>query len=302
MIEIKNISKSFDEAKVLDDITCEVKRGTIFGIVGSNGAGKSTLLRVISGVYDPEEGSIAYNGTKLNNKLINTPDILFLSDEIHYEPSETINNLSKRYKLFYSNFSDEKLNVLLEMFNLKRKTRIEKLSKGMKKQAVLSVALACQPEFLFLDETLDGLDPIMRINAKKMIFDEILERQMTVVIASHSLKELEDMCDNLAMLHEGKIVVQGNVDSLKGQLIKIRCAFEGSVAKEDFKDMEIYSIESNGKLYTIVASGDEEKIKAKISGMNPMYIEVLPVSVEETFVIRLQLAGYGSHMDWRSEK
>ncbi len=302
MIQIKNVSKSFDGVKVLNDISCEMNEGTIFGIVGSNGAGKSTLLRTMAGVYDVEQGSISYDGTELKNKINYTPDILFLSDEIHYEPSETIGNLANRYKLFYNNFSDEKLNKLLEIFGLNKRTRIEKLSKGMKKQTVLSVALACRAKFLFLDETLDGLDPIMRINAKKMIYDEIADRQMTAVVTSHSLKELEDMCDNLAMLHEGGIVVQGNVDNLKGEMIKVRCAFESNISKEDFDGIEIYEFANSGKLYTIVTAGEEDVIKEKIAGMNPKYIELLPVSVEETFVIRLGIAGYGSQIDWRVEK
>ena len=301
MIDIKNLSKSFEGVKVVNQISCSIGDGTVFGIVGSNGAGKSTLLRTMSGVYDAEEGSIIYDGTELNNKLENAPSILFLSDEMYYEPNDSINALAKRYKLFYKNFDDEKFARILDVFSLNKKTRIEKLSKGMKKQAVLSVALSCGAKYLFLDETLDGLDPIMRINAKKLIYEEISDKKVTVVITSHSLKELEDMCDSLAMLHEGKIVVKGDVDGLKGELVKVRCAFSQKVSQSDFKGIDILDFASSGKLCTIIVKGKDGEIEKKISGMKPIYLEVLPVSIEETFVVSLKIKGYGSHMDWRDE-
>jgi len=293
MIEIMDVSKSFDGNKVLDNISCQIDDGTILGIVGSNGAGKSTLLRIMCGVYDIKQGSVIYEGVNLDNKLNYAPDILFLSDDMYYESGETIHSMAKRYRLFYKNFSNKKYDKLLSLFNLDKKKRIGKLSKGMKKQAFLSIALACDAKYLLLDETLDGLDPLMRINAKKLIFEETIKRQMVTVITSHSLKELEDMCDSLSMLHKGKVILRGYVDDFKSQFVKVRCAFEGQVVEEGFEDIDIESFECSGRIYTIIAKGDVEKIKDEVSKLNPILIEVIPITIEEIFVIKLKKTGYG---------
>jgi len=302
MIEIKDVSKSFDGNKVLDNISCQIDDGTILGIVGSNGAGKSTLLRIMCGVYDIKEGKIKYDGKNLENKLNYAPDILFLSDDMYYESGETIHSMAKRYRLYYKNFSNKKYEKLLSLFNLDKKKRIGKLSKGMKKQALLSIALACDAKYLLLDETLDGLDPLMRINAKKLIFEETVKRNMITVIASHSLKELEDMCDSLSMLHKGKIILHGNVDDFKSQFVKIRCAFDGQVVEEDFEDIDIQSFECSGRIYTIIAKGDAEKIKDEVDKLSPILLEVLPITVEEIFIIRLKRLGYGNQLEWGIEE
>ena len=299
MIEIKNISKSFDEKKVLEDISLKIADGSIFGIVGSNGAGKSTLLRMMSGVYDVKDGSVLYGGVELGNKIKNTPNILFLSDDMYYETSDTIESMGKRYRTFYKEFECEKFEKLLNVFGLEKKTRMEKLSKGMKNQALLSAALASNAKYLLLDETLDGLDPLMRINAKKIIFDETIKREMVTVITSHSLKELEDMCDNLSMLHEGKIILQGNIDEFKANIVKIRCAFDEEITKDDFEELDIESFEKSGKIYTIIANGDKEIIMEKINKLKPILVEVFPVTIEEIFVIKLKQLGYGDKLEWR---
>jgi len=298
MIEVRNISKSFDDNIALDNISCDIADGSIFGIVGSNGAGKSTFLRILSGVYDINQGSILYDGEKLNNKMNNVPDILFLSDDMFFEPADTINSLAKRYKAIYEKFDYEKFEDLLKAYGLRKSEKMAKMSKGMRKQAFLSIALASNAKYLMLDETLDGLDPIMRINTKKLIFDEMSLRDMITVITSHSLKELEDMCDTLSMLHEGKIVIQGSIDDFKSSVVKIRCAFNNIVTKEAFKDIDIENLHISGKICTVIIKGSEEDAKTVLNKMNPLLVEILPVTVEELFVIKLNQMGYGSNMEW----
>lgn len=293
MIEIKNISMSFDDKKVLDDISCNISDGTIFGVVGSNGAGKSTLFRMMSGVYDKKSGEILYDGVDLGNKLNVAPEILFLSDEAYFESPDTIDMVAKRYKAYYKNFDNKKYLRMLKAYRLEKAMRMIKLSKGMKKQAFLSIALACNAKYLFLDETLDGLDPLMRINTKKVIFDEALNRSMITIIASHSLKELEDICDSLAILHDGKMIVQGAIDDIKIGLTKVRCAFNEEMTEDDFANLDILHFDRSGKIYTIVADDDESIVKKEIDKFNPILVEVLPITIEEVFVIRLQQLGYG---------
>lgn len=294
MIEIKNISKLFDGNKVVNDITCSIKQGSIFGIVGSNGAGKSTLLRMMTGVYDVNQGEILYDGKDLGNKLVNTEDILFLSGELHVEYAETMDMLAKRFKAHYKKFDDEKYQKLLEVYDLPKNKRISRFSKGMIKQAFLSVALACNVKYLMLDEVLDGLDPLMRINTKKILFDEAYSNKSTIIITSHSLKELEDVCDAVAMLHKGEMLVQGGIDDIKSDIVKVRCALEKEITKDDIKELDVQKFEQSGKLYTIVVRTDEANAKKVLDKFKPILLEILPITIEEVFVIKLQQTGYGN--------
>lgn len=294
MIEIKNISKSFDDIKVLDDISCIIKDGAVFGIVGSNGAGKSTLLRMISGVYDIHSGTIAFDGTILEDRIDSIPSLLFLSDEVYFESADTIDIVTKRYKNIYKDFNEEKYKKLLGIFELNITQRMMKLSKGMKKQVFLSIALSSNVKYLLLDETLDGLDPLMRINIKKLIFDETMKNNMTTIVTSHSLKELEDICDGLAMIHNGKIVIQGDLDEIKRDLVKVRCAFNGEISENTFKSLNLVSYEKSGKIVTIVAKGDAREVEKEVNKLNPILVEILPITVEEVFISKLRQLGYGN--------
>lgn len=302
MIEIKNVSKSFDDNRVIKNLSCSIKEGSVFGIVGSNGAGKSTLLRMISGVYDVNEGEVLYNGVDLGNKIESTEDILFLSSELHTEYAETAQKIANRYKAHYKKFDNKKYEKLLEVYGLPKNKRVSKFSKGMIKQVFLSVALACNVKYLFLDEVLDGLDPLMRINTKKIIFDEAFGNKMTIAITSHSLKELEDMCDAMIMLHKGEVVLKDSVENIKSSLTKIRCAFEHDISAEDIKELHIERFEQSGKLYSIVVKDSEEAAKATLEKYNPILLEVLPLTVEEVFVIKLQQMGYGNNVFMEDNK
>ena len=294
MIEIKNVSKSFGDVQVLDNITCTIKSGAVFGIVGSNGAGKSTLLRLISGVYDILSGSISFDGVKREDKVESIPNLLFLSDEVYFESADTIDIVTKRYKNIYTDFDNEKFKKLLTVFKMKKTDRMMKLSKGMKKQVFLSIALSCGIKYLLLDETLDGLDPLMRINIKKLIFDETARNNMTTIVTSHSLKELEDICDGLAMIHDGEIVIQGDLEDIKNNLVKIRCAFNGEVSEETFKEFDMIGYEKSGKIITIIVRGDEAEQMERVNKLKPILVETLPITVEEVFISRLRRLGYGS--------
>jgi len=294
MIEIKNVSKSFDKSEIVKNITCSIKEGSIFGIVGSNGAGKSTLLRMMTGVYDVNQGEIWYDGVELGNKLTNTQDILFLSGELHVEYAETMEMLAKRYKAHYREFDEEKYQKLLEVYDLPKNKRIAHFSKGMLKQAFLSVALACNVKYLVLDEVLDGLDPLMRINTKKILFDEAYTKKATIIITSHSLKELEDVCDSIAMMHKGEVLVQGSVDDIKSDLVKVRCALETQITQKDIEELNVQKFEQSGKLYTIVAKTSKENAKTVLDKFNPILLEMLPITIEEVFVMKLQQMGYGT--------
>lgn len=294
MIEIKNVSKFFDDNKVVNDITFTIKQGSIFGIVGSNGAGKSTLLRMMTGVYDVNHGEILYDGHDLGNKIANTENILFLSGELHVEYAETVEMLAKRFKSHYVKFDDEKYEKLLEVYDLPKNKRMSRFSKGMIKQAFLSAALACNVKYLMLDEVLDGLDPLMRINTKKILFDEVYSNKTTIIITSHSLKELEDVCDSIAMLHKGEILVQGGIDDIKSDIVKVRCALEKEITEGDIEELNVQKFEKSGKLYTIAARTNEEHAKKVLEKFNPILLEILPITIEEVFVIKLQQMGYGN--------
>lgn len=248
----------------------------------------------MTGVYDVSQGEILYGGVTLGNKIENTEDILFLSSELHVEYAETMDMLAKRFKAHYKNFDHQKYKKLLEVYDLPKNKRISRFSKGMIKQAFLCAALACNVKYLMMDEILDGLDPLMRINTKKMLFDEAYSNKTTIIISSHSLKELEDVCDSIAMLHKGEILVQGGIDDITANLIKVRCAFENEITEDKLKELDIQKFEKSGRLYTIVAKTSEENAKKVIGKFNPILLEMLPLTLEEVFVIKLQQMGYGN--------
>ncbi len=242
MIQIKELTKKIDGNLILDKINLEIKKGSAFGLLGSNGAGKSTLLRLLSGVYRQDSGEIMVD----EGKVYDNPDvkkkIFFISDETIQFTGYTLFELKEHYKCFYKNFSEEVFDNLVKVVGLPLKKKLSTFSKGMKRQAIVIVGLACRTEYLLLDEAFDGLDPTMRLIVKNIIFDAILDRQLTIIISSHNLREISEICDTAAMLHNGKIVFCHETDNIEG-INKIQAVFKKDVTKEDFPELNIIHFE-----------------------------------------------------------
>ena len=256
MIELTGVTKTFDDFTALDNIDLKIEKGTAFGLLGSNGAGKSTILRLLTSIYSADSGSIKIDGEEVFDNVSIKERIFFINDETVQYSGMTLTELKNYYKGFYPNFSEEDFEKLNSIIKLPTDKKIDKFSKGMKRQAIVITALACRTDYLLLDEAFDGLDPTMRIIVKRMLVDAMIDRQLTTVISSHNLKEINEVCDTAALLHQGKIVFCRDLDSLKGNIHKIQAAFPKTYGKDDFMDMEILHFEKNQSIYYIIVKGD----------------------------------------------
>lgn len=303
MIELKNTVKKFDTFTALDNVDLKIEKGTAFGLLGSNGAGKSTILRLISGIYSPESGEVLIDGKKVYDNVEAKQKVFFINDETVQFGGFTLKKLKDYYKNFYPSFSEDIFENLRKKTGLPLDKKINTFSKGMKRQAIVIIGLACCTDYLLLDEAFDGLDPTMRIIVKKMLVDAMLDRQLTTIISSHNLKEINEICDTAALLHNGKIIFARDIDDVKGSIHKIQVVFpkndDGTVAsytKEDFVQdgIEIFHYEQSQSICFIIAKGDVDMIKASLSVKKPMLIEVIPLTLEEIFVYELEVLGYDS--------
>ncbi len=292
MIKVDNISKSFGGTLALDRVSCTVSEGSIYGMIGSNGAGKSTFLRVLSGVYRPDSGSVTVDGEALWNNPSAKGKIMFVPDELFFLPGANMKRMESLYASLFPRFDKKRFSELTEAFRLDPKAQINSFSKGMKRQAATALALAARPDYLFFDETFDGLDPIMRHFVKRLIGEDVLDRGTTAVITSHSLRELEDTCDQLAMLHRGGLVLESDIQDLKTDKFKIQVAYREEIGREAFADIDVKHFSRQGSVINMIVSGDREKTVEKLKRLDPVLLEVLPMTLEEVFVYELESLGY----------
>ena len=297
MMQLKNTVKQFEDFTALDSVNLEIPKGTAFGLLGSNGAGKSTILRLFSGIYRAESGEVLIDGEPVYDNVNAKQKVFFINDETVQFGGYTLRQLKDFYKQFYPDFSEEIFERLEKVIQLPMNKKISTFSKGMKRQAIVIIGIACCTPYLLLDEAFDGLDPTMRIIVKKMLFDAMCEREMTVVISSHNLKEINEMCDTAALLHHGKIVFNRELDSLKGEVHKIQTAFrqkERIFTREDFPNLEILHFEKTQSIYHIIAKGSEEQIHQALAPFEPVIADLIPLSLEEIFIYELEVLGYDS--------
>ena len=300
MMTLKDTVKRFDDFTALDGVDLEIPKGTAFGLLGSNGAGKSTILRLFSGIYAPESGQVLIDGEPVYDNVSAKQKLFFINDETVQFSSFNLTELKNFYKQFYPNFSEEIFERLEKAIQLPRKKKLSAFSKGMKRQAIVIIGIACCTPYLLLDEAFDGLDPTMRIIVKRMLVDAMCERELTVVISSHNLKEINEMCDTAALLHQGKIVFNRQLDSLKGTVHKIQVAFadtQREFTKEDFKEIpEILHFARTQSIYHIIAKGEEADIRAALEPFHPVVADMIPLTLEEIFIYELEVLGYDSQV------
>ena len=303
MIELKKTVKKFDSYTALDGVDLKIEKGTAFGLLGSNGAGKSTILRLLSGIYRPEEGEVLVDGESVYDNVDAKSKVFFINDETVQFQSFTLKKLKDFYKGYYPNFSDEVFETLRSKIKLPLDKKLSTFSKGMKRQAIVIIGLACRTDYLLLDEAFDGLDPTMRIIVKKMLVDAMLDRQLTTIISSHNLKEINEVCDTCALLHEGKIIFSRDIDDVKGSIHKIQVVFpkndDGSTPEYSISDfvssgIEILHFERTQSIYYIIAKGEEDTVKAVFAPKKPVLLELIPLTLEEIFIYELEVLGYDS--------
>lgn len=301
MITVKELSKSYDDFLALDKLNCTIESGVIYGLVGSNGSGKSTFLRMLTGVFDSDSGSILIDGEEVYDNPKAKEKFVYISDELYFYGSYNMKDMAGVYKSSYKNFDMERFLELSEAFGLDIKKSISKFSKGMKRQAATVLGLSCKTEYIILDETFDGLDPVMRRLMKKVIYSDVWERNATAIITSHSLRELEDTCDKLALLHKGHLIFEKDINDIHSMLFKVQVAFADSYDVDKFKGIEIQSYKKSGKVATIVATGDPEQAEKIIKEMNPLICEILPLTLDEVFTYEMESKGYAMDVLFNEE-
>lgn len=292
MIEVKNVTKTFGDFTALDNVTCSIPEGSIYGMVGSNGAGKSTLLRLISGVYKADKGEILIDGEPIWENETQKAQIAYVPDELYFLSGATMQRMAKLHAASHPAFDHKRFAELTRAFGLDPKKPLSTFSKGMKRQAYTALALATRPKYIFFDETFDGLDPIMRSLVKKLICEDVIDRGATAIITSHSLRELEDTCNQLALLHKGGLVLESDVQNLKTSLFKVQIAFGEDFDQSKFEDLELLHFSKHGSVANLIVRGDREQTVAILQSKMPILLDLLPLSLEEVFTYEMEALGY----------
>ncbi len=288
MIQVNNLVKEFDGFRALDGVNMHVNKGAIYGLVGPNGAGKSTIIRHLTGVYRQNEGAVFVNGKEVYENRLVKEKIAYIPDELFYFLQADTMEMMRYYEGLYPTFDREMFFILKEYFpTIDLKRNIRRLSKGMQKQVAFWLAICCKPEILILDEPVDGLDPVMRRQIWSILMAEVAEREMTVVVSSHNLRELEDVCDHVGIMNKGKIIIERSLSDLQGNVSKIQVACEGEVPKlsEEFKVLHASNI---GRVHTLIVRGNPDKVVEVITAdAKNAIVDVLPLSLEEIFIYEM---------------
>ena len=292
MIEFINLTKKFDDYKAVNEVNAKIKDGCIYGLVGSNGSGKSTLLRLLSGVYYPDGGAISVDGFSVFNNPSLKSKIFYLPDAPYFFKNATIKEMADFYEGMYPTFDRSRFNHLKDVFPISTTDKIDNMSKGMQRQAALMLALSTSPKYLLLDEAFDGLDPVMRSVLKELLIDGIEANRLTVIIASHNLRELEDLCDHIAIILKGTILFSDSLEDVRSNFHKIQAAFKVLPPEIKLHDLDIIKCEKVGSLLQMVIRGDEEEIMQKINSLDPIFAESIEPTLEEIFIYEMEAVGY----------
>ena len=292
MIQTHGLTKRFDDFVALDDISCTIPQGCIYGMVGSNGAGKSTFLRVLSGIYRADSGSVTFDDEPIYENPHKKAEIAFVPDGLFFLSGANMNRMAKLYAAIHHDFDNARFEQLTKLFGLNPQKNLNTFSKGMKRQAATILALSAHPRYIFFDETFDGLDPVMRHTVKNLICEEVLEHNATAIITSHSLRELEDTCDQLALLHKGGLVLESDIQNLKTSLFKVQIAFSHEFGEADFGMLEVLNFVKRGSVANLIVRGSRDETVTKLSELSPILLDVLPLSLEEVFTYEMEALGY----------
>ena len=290
MIEVRNVMKEFDGFRALDDMSMTVPTGAVYGLVGPNGAGKSTIIRHLTGIYRQDAGEITIDGTPVFENPEVKSRIAYIPDDIFYYANASIREMMDFYRSIYPHFDAERFKKLADVFGLDPKRQIRRLSKGMQKQAAFWIAVSLRPEILILDEPVDGLDPVMRRQIWSIIMADVAENGTTVLVSSHNLRELEDVCDSVGIMNKGKIMIERSLNELQENIVKIQLALpDGESLPEG---LDILHKSNTGRLQSLIMHGTQEELTEKLQSAHPLFIDAVPLTLEEIFIYELGGADY----------
>ena len=292
MIKADNLTKRFQGVTAVDHIHAEIQDGTVFGLIGTNGAGKSTFLRMAAGILKPDEGTITLDGEAVFEDIRVKARCFYIPDEPYFLGNGTPDDMKTFYQDIYPNFDTDRFGKLLKSFELDGRRKIQTFSKGMKKQLAVLLGICAGTDYLFCDETFDGLDPVMRQTVKSLFANDIEERNLTPVIASHNLRELEDICDHVGLLHRGGMLLSKDLDDMKMNIHKIQCVLPAGLDRTNLQDLDIMTVEQRGSLLTLTVRGQKEEIQTRMQSYHPVFFEMIPLSLEEIFISETEVAGY----------
>jgi len=281
MLKMENVTKTFGDFTALNSLSMTVPKGAVYGLVGPNGAGKSTAIRLLTGVYRPDSGSITLQGETIYENPAAKARMSYIPDEIFYFPSASLEEMRKYYKGFYPKFDDELFQRLYDVFELPKKSPIRRFSKGMQKQAAFHLSICTRPDVLILDEPVDGLDPVMRRQVMSLILSDVAQRETTVLISSHNLRELEDICDHVGIMDKGNMLLEKSLASMQGNTVKLQIVGDAP------EGLDILHTTASGRLNTLIVRGTPEEVQAKVAACKPAYFDILPLSLEEIFIYEL---------------
>lgn len=299
MIQAEGLTKKFGSFVALNGINCTIPKGCIYGMVGSNGAGKSTFLRLLTGIYRPDGGKILLDGAPIYENPEQKKKIAFIADDLYLLPGANMKRMCEFYQSRYETFDMKRFYELANLFHLDTKKSLNGFSKGMRRQAAIIYALSCKTDYLVFDETFDGLDPIMRNLVKGLVCEDVLERNATAIMTSHSLRELEDICDQLALLHKGGLVLQSEIGNLKTSLFKVQVAFLHDYSRDffEFHNVDILHFQKQGSVSNLIVRGEKEYVLQQLQMLKPILLELLPLTLEEMFTYELEALGYSFSLD-----
>ena len=296
MIEIKDLNKTFDDEKngkkVLDNLNSVIQTNCIYGLIGANGAGKSTLLRIINDIYKRDSGSILIDGEEVSDNENVKQKLAFLPDDMYFLPGATLLDMAKFYEALYEKFDMEYVKELAKILKLDLNTKIDTFSKGMKRQCMLICILGTNAEYMFFDETFDGLDPVVRNLMKKILSKHMSEKNTTIIMTSHNLRELEDICDNLGVLYKGGIMFESDIDTLKTKMFKVQISLKDEFSEDTFKQLNPLSFKKTGSVATLIFRDNREIVEKALIEMNPVVFDFIGLTLEEIFIYEMEGIGY----------
>ncbi len=292
MIEAKNLTKRFGTITAVDDLSATIRDGSVFGLIGTNGAGKSTFLRMACGVLKPDAGTITIDDMSVFENEAAKQRFFYISDDQYFFSNATPLDMMHYYRIAYPAFDVERFHMLMKNFDLDEKRKINTFSKGMKKQVSVICGICARTDYLFCDETFDGLDPVMRQAVKSIFANDMEDRHLTPIIASHNLRELEDICDHVGLLHKGGILLSRDLDEMKMNIHKVQCVLQPGMDAEHLVGLDIVKTERRGKLLTLTVRGDLSSVEHQMQIANPVFYETIPLSLEEIFISETEVVGY----------
>lgn len=292
MLRLNGLYKKYDDFEAIKNVSLHIPKGVVYGLIGSNGAGKTTLLKTVIGIYEKDRGNVTLNEKEIYENAEAKKKIFFIADNPYFYPGYTVKDMAKFYKSVYETWDDNKYERLRDIFKIDENKKVRNMSKGMQKQVAIWLGLSTNTDVLILDEPLDGLDAVIRQRVKKLIFQEVIDRELTVLISSHNLRELEDFCDYVAILHNGEVILEREVEKLKSSIFKVEVAFNDGMPEELMDRIKPIKSVQKGRIWVLVVEGERSEIEKIIQSYNPVLFDVVSLTLEEIFMHEMEGIGY----------